>query len=99
MEDIFKAGATNADSAAMDEIHHFVVVNDLGTGVSELRIVNFARERIPINSILRVIDIMVGTGQIRLNHVDKKSGHRYFSTMRPPPSGAASAPPPLTVVK
>ncbi len=99
MEDIFKAGATNADSAAMDEIHHFVVVNDLGTGVSELRIVNFARERIPINSILRVIDIMVGTGQIRLNHVDKKSGHRYFSTTKPVRQPEPKSPPPLVVVQ
>jgi hypothetical protein len=86
MEDIFKAGATNADSSAMDEIHHFVMVNDLGTGVSELRIVNFARERIPITSILRVIEIMQGTGQIILHHVDKKSGHRYYSAAKSQPS-------------
>jgi len=46
MEDIFKAGTTNADAAAMDEIQHFVVINDLGTGVSEQRIVHFARERV-----------------------------------------------------
>jgi len=79
MPDIFKSGALNADSAAMDEIQHFVRVNDLGTGVSEQRIVHFARERIPITSILRIIEIMEGSGMIRCARIDRKSGARYFS--------------------
>jgi hypothetical protein len=97
MEDIFKAGATNADSAAMDEIHHFVLVNDLGSGVSELRIMHFAQERIPITSILRVIDVMEKTGQLRLHHVDKKSAHRYYSATKPQSTNEQK--PPLVVVQ
>lgn len=85
MPDIFKAGAVNADSAAMDEIQHFVRINDLGTGVPEQRIVHFAQRLIPITSILRVIDIMTGSGQLILKRVEKK-GTRYFSaaTIIPP---------------
>ena len=90
MPDIFKSGALNADSAAMDEIQHFVRVNDLGTGVSEQRIVHFARERIPITSILRIIEIMEGSGQIRCARIDRKSGARYFST--PPIHNPISTP-------
>lgn len=86
MPDIFKAGALNADSAAMDEIQHFVRINDMGQGVHENRIVHFAQQRIPITSILRVVDIMVGSGQIILCRVDKKTGARFFkaATIVPP---------------
>jgi hypothetical protein len=79
MEDIFKAGTTNADAAAMDEIQHFVVINDLGTGVSEQRIVHFARERVPLTSILRIIEIMEGSGQIFVRRRDRKTQARYYS--------------------
>jgi len=101
MPDIFKAGAVNADSAAMDEIQHFVRINDLGTGVPEQRVVHFAQRMIPITSILRVVDIMVGAGQLIPKRVDKKTGTRYFSaaTIIPPsymdspdPTAASSAP-------
>lgn len=86
MPDIFKAGAVNADSAAMDEIQHFVRINDLGTGVPEQRVVHFAQRMIPITSILRVVDIMVGAGQLILKRIDKKTGTRYFTaaTIVPP---------------
>lgn len=80
MPDIFKAGSMNADSAAMDEIQHFVRVSDRGEGVSEQRIVHFARERVPITSILRIIEIMEGSGQIRINRIDKRSGARFYSS-------------------
>lgn len=97
MPDIFKAGAINADSAAMDEIQHHVRINDLGTGVSEQRVVHFAQRLIPITSILRVVDIMVGSGQLILKRVDKKSGTRYFSAATIIPQGyldASDAPTP-----
>jgi hypothetical protein len=72
MPDIFKAGATNADGQAMDEIEHFVRISDQGQGVPDHKIVHFARERIPIHSILRVIEIMEKSGQIELI---RTSGH------------------------
>ncbi len=81
MTDIFKAGATNADAGAMDEIVHFVRISDLGTGVGEQRIVNFARERIPITSILRIIDILQSSGQIKCVRRDKRTAARFFSVV------------------
>jgi hypothetical protein len=79
MPDIFKAGAVNADGMAMDEIQHYVRVNDLGTGVSEQRIVHFARSHVPLHSILRIMEIMTGSGMLRLVRTEKRTGARFFS--------------------
>lgn len=84
MPDIFKAGAANADALAMDEIKHFVMINDKGDGVSEQRIVHFARERIPLNSVLKVIDVLVGSGMIRCVKRAPRTGIRHFSISQPP---------------
>ena len=81
--DIFKAGAVNADAAAMDEIHHFVKITDQGTGISEQRIIHFARERVPITSILRIIEIMENSGMLRQVRQDKRTGARFFSATSP----------------
>lgn len=78
MPDIFKAGASNADGKALEEIVHYIRLSDKGTGVSENQIRRFARDRIPIHSIMRVIDILAGSGQIILIRQDKRSGIRYF---------------------
>ena len=83
MPDIFKAGSTSIDSQAMDEILHFVSTLDRGNGISEQRIIRFAKERVPMHSILRVIDIMERSGQIYCLGVEKKTGVRFF-TSRPP---------------
>jgi hypothetical protein len=80
MPDIFKAGVANADAQAMDEINHFVMVADLGKGVSEQRIVNFARERVPLQSILRVVEIMECSGMIHCIRRDPRTGMRYFAS-------------------
>jgi len=79
MPDIFKAGVTNADGAAMDEIVNFVMINDKGRGVSEQAIVHFARNRVPFNSILRVIEILEQSGQIWNRGVNAHTKLRYFS--------------------
>lgn len=83
MPEIFKAGATNVDGQAIDEIHHFVLAADQGQGVSEQRIVHFARERVPIHSILRIIEIMEMSGQLKCIGTDRRSKVRYFSAVRP----------------
>jgi len=82
MPEVFKAGATNVDGQAMDEIQHFVMVGDRGQGVSEQRIVHFARERVPIHSILRIIEIMERSGMIRCARVEKRTGVRFFSLVK-----------------
>lgn len=97
MTDIFKSGAVNADAVAMSEIVHFIKITDLGTGVSEQRIVNFASDRIPMNSILRIVDILQSSGQIKCVRRDKRTAARFFaiagaepnSQTFPPQSAAA----------
>ena len=84
MADIFKAGATNADGQAIDEIQHFIMINDRGNGMSEQKIIRFASDRIPIHSVLRVIEIMVSSGMIELVGVDRKSKQRFFRVRREP---------------
>jgi hypothetical protein len=64
MSDVFKAGATNSDGAALDEIIHFIRINDMGPGVSETAITAFAKERLPIHSTLRIIEMMERSGMI-----------------------------------
>ena len=84
MTEIFKAGATNADAAAMDEILHFVVINDKGHGVGEQKIIRFASDRLPLHSILRVIEIMERSGQIVLLGTDRRTKMRYYSIPKGP---------------
>ena len=79
MSEIFKAGATNADAQAMEEILHFIMINDKGHGVGESKIVRFASDRIPLHSVLRVIDILERSGQITLRGVDRTTKMRFYS--------------------
>lgn len=81
MPEIFKAGAGGADAQALDEIRYFIQSSDKGQGVGEQRIINFARERIPIHSVMRVIDIMQGSGIIRPIAMDKHTGQRMFKVV------------------
>lgn len=82
MSDIFRAGAKGGDAAAMDEISHFVALEDRGKGVSEHRVVDFARERVPAHSVLRVIEIMERSGLIHAAFLHKATGMRMFKPGR-----------------
>ena len=63
MPEIFKAGAIGADSKAMDEIYHYILASDLKReGIPENKVVNFARDRVPAHSVMRVIEIMERSG-------------------------------------
>lgn len=81
MPDIFTSGGTGTDSRAIDEISHYINIADKGDGVPEHLIVNFARTRVPMHTILRVIEIMVASGQITAKGIDRH-GHRWFNTTR-----------------
>jgi hypothetical protein len=83
MPDIFKAGSTNVDAQAIDEIFHLISITEKEHGVSEQRIIRWCTDRVPIHSIGRVIDIMERSGKIYLLGVDNRSGVRYF-TAKPP---------------
>lgn len=77
MPEIFKAGASGADGQALDEIRYFIKTTDTGQGVAEHRIINFAKGRIPLHSIMRVIDILQGSGMIRALNISR-NGQRMF---------------------
>jgi len=68
MPEIFKASGTGADSQAIDEIYHYVLSMDLKRdGVPEHKVVNFARERVPANSVLRVLEVMERSGLLEVS--------------------------------
>lgn len=79
MPEIFKAGATNADGQAMEEILHHIMITDTGKGVSEGAIIRFARERVPIHSILRVIEILERSGQIFPMGMNSRTGMKFYT--------------------
>lgn len=81
MPDIFTAGSTGTDARAIDEIAHYITVADKGDGVPEHQIINFARARVPMHSILRVIEIMTASGQIKSRGLDKH-GQRWFKSTK-----------------
>lgn len=79
MPDIFRAGATGYDSRAMDEIFHFIMINDTKhKGISEHRIVNFARDLVPAHSVMQVLGIMEKSGMIKAVAIDARTGLRLF---------------------
>ena len=81
MPEIFQAGGTGTDARAIDEIRHYIGVADRGDGVPEHQIINFARSRVPMHSILRVIEIMTASGQIVSRGIDKNN-QRWFRQVR-----------------
>jgi len=85
MPDIFKAGGSSIDGAAMDEIRHYVTAADHGNGVSEQKIIYFAQKLIPLHSILSVINVLEKSGQLHCLGIDRKTQIKYYSTRAPSP--------------
>ncbi len=83
MPDIFKAGAGNADAKAMDEIYHYVLTDGAKGPVAERKIIRFAKNFVPLNSIERVIQIMVMGGMIRVVKEDFRLKQRFFKAEVP----------------
>lgn len=81
MPDIFKAASVGTDSKVMDEIRHFVETMDKGKGVIETRIVNFARERMPAQSIRTVLEVMERAGLIKAIALDRGTGLRVYKAV------------------
>ena len=78
MPEIFKAGAGNADARAMDEIYYFVLTLSKHGPVPEHKIVNFAKERLPMNSIERVVNIMVQAGMLQEHSLNARTGRKTY---------------------
>jgi len=74
MGDIFKAGAGNADAKAIDEIYHYVLTTCAGgRKIAAYRIINFAKARVPLHSVERVITVMEKSGMLRQAGLDPKN--------------------------
>jgi Protein of unknown function (DUF3987) len=83
MGEIFSAGAVTADGKAMDEIFHFVTVADIkGAGVPEPKVINFAKDRVPVHAVLKTIEVLIASGRIRVDSVNQKTGIRMFKTIQ-----------------
>lgn len=80
MPEIFKAGSGGADAKAIEEIYHFVLTRGAGgRPVPERHIISFAKERVPLHSVMRVVEIMIASGQlVPLGAADYKTGQRNF---------------------
>ena len=79
MPDVFKAGAVNSDSQAMEDIRHFVLAHDVGWGVSEQKISRFARDLLPMATLERVIATMVRTGDLHYVGIDTSTKVKFYS--------------------
>lgn len=78
MPDVFKAGNIGADAQAMDEIYHFCLIGDLGKGIPEHRLTKFVAERVPIHSVMRVLEIMERAHRIEIIGRDKRTGAAVY---------------------
>lgn len=78
MPSVFKGGSGGVDAKAMDEIHHFV--RSFGDqGVSEQKIVNFARLHVQnAYSIKTILDVMKASGQLQTVKFNPKLGQHTF---------------------
>lgn len=76
MPDIFKAGGVSADSKAMEEIYHFVLMS--GKTVSEPKVVRFASSLVPAHSVGRVLELMMKSQMIEPVSYNKLTGVREW---------------------
>jgi hypothetical protein len=82
MPDIFRAGAVGADGKVMEEILHFIQTMDGGKGVSEHLITRFASERLPIHTVMRVVELLEKSGQMEAVAINKRTNMRVFRLSR-----------------
>jgi hypothetical protein len=88
MSDVFRAGAGNADSKAMDEVYHFVLTHcHGGRMVPAQRIVNFAKARVPLTSVDKVIKTMEASGQLVQMGVSPTAKQMMYKAGLPPDDG------------
>lgn len=88
MPDIFKAGAGNADARAMDEIYHFALTLSAQPmykqGIPERKIINYARELVPMYSLDRLMKHMENAGLlVPTTAADYKTGQRKWRAAAP----------------
>lgn len=78
MADIFKAGAGGGDSAAMDELFHFILMSGKTNGILETAVVREAAKYVPAHSVARIVENMVRAGMIEASQPNPRTGMRTF---------------------
>lgn len=75
--DIFSSHGIGGDAAAMEDTWHFLyqIWGKEKKPISEFRIVNYLRNKVPSHNIMKVIEIMVRSGDIKL---DLTTGHPAY---------------------
>ena len=74
MADVFLAGSGSDASKALEDIHHFVIINDIGgKGVPSHRILNFAKSRVPLTALDKLIKNMEQSGMLKQAGLDPKN--------------------------
>lgn len=88
MPAIFAGPAADSDTGAMEEIHHFVMDYNIGKekAMSEHKLIDFARRRMPGHAVLRCLDLMIHS-QMLVVVTTGKDGIRYFAARDPKLSG------------
>ena len=79
MPEVFKAGAIGADAKAMDEIYFYLLTAE--KGMLETKLIDFARERIPITSVMKALELMERGGKIRATAQNQSTGLRTFTAI------------------
>jgi hypothetical protein len=76
MPAIFQDASDRSDSAAMDDVTHFVLSR---RSVNEQTLINYVRQKVPAYAVFRVIDLLERSGAIAVVSIDKRTGIRTFS--------------------
>ena len=84
MPDIFKSMITGGDSAAMDEVYHFIhsTYTKEKKPLPEHRIVRFISERVPAHSVMRVFETMYKSNMIEVESHDDKGRNLWKPVAR-----------------
>jgi hypothetical protein len=78
MPDIFLAGTTGGDGAAMNEVWWYVEkMCAKGKEPMEHEAIHLIRERVPAHSVLKVLEVMIADGSLK-RRVDPKTGFIYL---------------------
>ena len=73
MPDIFKSMGISEDARAMQDLHYYVMklaAKSPNKMVSEHILVGFLRDRVPSHSVMRVLDVMVNSRDLKKHFVD-----------------------------
>jgi hypothetical protein len=85
MPDVFKSMSMSADSNVIDEVFAYVYntwVKEKQKPIKQHRIINFIKEKVPVHSVIKILDTMVQSRMIKVAEVDGTGNHGYVPIPR-----------------